>query len=298
MGGRCSFGRCVEVVAARTASELALDGVSVYWTIAGDSFTPTGVVESAPLLGGAVTRIASAQLLASDLEVSNGYVYWANQGTTGAGAIMRAPVSGGGSTLVASEPNNDAIAIAVDATHVYWGSFHQTGSAVRRVLTSGGAATTLSSEPQRRPSAVVVDGSFVYWTRYAEGSLARMPLAGGTVTPLVQGVPQLHTVTRDGQFLYFANSSLIQRVRSDGTSPLTLVQGASAGPQYGFDLAVDATHVYWSDSSGIYRIPLAGGTREQLWAAANSTESPRSSPVVNATHVYWATEGGVLRRTK
>jgi hypothetical protein len=105
-------------------------------------------------------------------------VYWANGST-----VMKAPIGGGNATQLASG-QSFAIAIAVDASNVYWTD--QTAGTVMSVPIGGGSPTTLASG-QNAPSALAVDAMNVYWTNSGNGTVMRVPIGGGAATVLASG---------------------------------------------------------------------------------------------------------------
>jgi hypothetical protein len=72
---------------------------------------------SVPLVGGAVTTIASSQCMPAGITVDETSVYWANSSTNG--TLMKVARDGSNLTTLASAqayPNS----VAVDSNSVYW----------------------------------------------------------------------------------------------------------------------------------------------------------------------------------
>jgi hypothetical protein len=132
-----------------------VDSTSVYWT---NDLLPgrfPGAVLKTPLHGGAITTLASHQILPNSIAVDGSRVYWAT-----ADSLLSAPLAGGTVTTLASGQDGPA-GLALDATAVYWTNFG-TGS-VLSVPLGGGSISTLASG-QSGPLGIVVDGTSVYWT--------------------------------------------------------------------------------------------------------------------------------------
>ena len=98
-----------------------------------------------------------------------------------------------GCLVALASGQENPVALAVDATSVYWtnhgsGQFTSDGS-VMSVPIAGGTPVTLA--PGRvAPGGIAVDASNVYWTEYggngkALGAVMAVPLAGGNPTSLV-----------------------------------------------------------------------------------------------------------------
>ena len=75
------------------------------------------------------------------------------------------------------------VALAADATHLYWTTIGGEG-AVMRVALAGGPPEMLASN-QVWPTAIAVDARSVYWS--VDNKIMKMPRAGGPQTELVDG---------------------------------------------------------------------------------------------------------------
>jgi hypothetical protein len=196
-----------------------------------------------------------------------------------------APVDGGSDAAQAcasTDPivlasNNQAIAIAVDDSRVYWADY----GALRGVAKAGGTPFDVASD-NAGPWRVAVDDDSIYSSSWS-GDLMRIPKSGGTGTIIAHG-PGAGPVRPFGDYLYwlaFQNSedARITRVHKDGTGFETLLTGRHFN-----DIAVDATGIYFVSTEGVGRLPLAGGDVADLAQDYQAWEL-----AVDATNVYWYT---------
>ena len=160
---------------------IAADATNVYWTdtMAGPG-TATGTVNGGPIrgLGGTVPApLATAQNPSTSpgsLAVFNGNLYWVNQASVMAGIpftgnIMRIPVTGGTPVSIQGT-SGSPVALAVDATGIYWLD-GAAGSLLRVPLAGAVTATTLATGQGTGtlPGTVTLDATKVYWTNTTAG---------------------------------------------------------------------------------------------------------------------------------
>jgi hypothetical protein len=187
-------------------SGIVVDATSVYWTT---SFYRGASVMRVPLGGGTPTTLATGQNSPPGIAVDATSVYWTNCSTLlnprakrpKLDGVMKLPLSGGTipMPLVSYQVTPCAIAIAVDATNVYW-----TGSSgtVMKVPVNGGTPATLASS-QDQPEAIAVDGTSVYWTNSLGGTVMKVSLDGGTTTLLVSGQNSPQDIAVDATSVYW-----------------------------------------------------------------------------------------------
>jgi hypothetical protein len=106
-------------------STMGLDAKNVYWVDLGklgaDNFPAlnSGSVVTAPIGGGNVTTIATAQSVPFSLLVAGGTLYWSEYGLSAPGLIMSAPTNGGTVAPLVSGLN-DPSALAISGSTLYW----------------------------------------------------------------------------------------------------------------------------------------------------------------------------------
>jgi hypothetical protein len=154
--------------------ELAVDATTVYVT--------SSDVMAVPTAGGTPTLLVGPDGLsqASGLALQGTNVYWTRlvglvyDGviTPTSSSVMKVSTTGGTPIPLASFPDVlSAIAIAADATNVYWIMGGPSG-AVMKIPVTGGTPVTLASA-QAYPQRIAVDATSVYWTT-SDGTLMKL----------------------------------------------------------------------------------------------------------------------------
>lgn len=196
------------------------------------------------------------------------------------------------------------IAIAVDATSVYWTTFAADGSLMKASLTGQGV-TTLA--PARFSASVAVDATSVYWTSQDMtgsdgpelGSVMKASLSGQNPTALAFGQSSPVSVAVDADAVYWLNADFyrasgdeklgmagtVMTASLSGQNPVTLASG-----QYGpFGLALDSASVYWINLGG--SVAKVGRSGQGL-ATLVSGQSDPDSIAAGANGVYWSNSRG------
>jgi hypothetical protein len=203
------------------------------------------IVLNLPAVGGMVVPYASGQVNPSSVAKGSQSVYWTNEGTpTQPGALMSLPVEG-------LPPNSLEQLTSTDDKVIL------SSSGGGLVYFSGAGLWSLDLEidpPNPIPLAsggiagIAMDATFAYWTDgAASGTVAKVPLVGGSPMVLAQQQATPADVAIDTLYIYWINQ---------GTGPST---------------------------GAVMRVPLSGGTPLTL---ASSQDTPRGL-FVTESGVYW-----------
>jgi hypothetical protein len=190
---------------------LAADADSVYWTTA-------NTVVQCPVsgCGSNPTTLASGQMGPVAVAVDATSVYWSS-----GDAVMKCAIGGcgGAPTTLASKQN--ASAIAVGGSDVYWININDEEPnvrSVRRCAAAGcGGAPTVLVAGLDTPVGIAADAASVYWTDYTDDSSD--PGTGAVMKCAASGC---------------------------GGHPTTL----ASGQDFPTAIALDATSVYWTNAGG------------------------------------------------
>jgi hypothetical protein len=153
---------------------MTTDGAYLYWTTA---TSPTGTIEATALSGdGGTVPLANNLDGPLGITLRDGNLYWVNRGwVADAGSVMTLPADGGTPTTIASGSFH-ALALATDATDVYFvdvGSQKADDGAVLRVPRNGGAVTVVAPN-QGAPVSIAVDANAIYWANQFDGTIMRL----------------------------------------------------------------------------------------------------------------------------
>jgi hypothetical protein len=243
-------------VADGSPSAMVADDGYLYWT---DSMS----LYSTPVGGGEVARLAREPVLSIDnmaLDETGALYYVTGRGLGTNGAVHR--MQNRADTVLASGQN--AISVAVDATHVYYGDASGGIASLRRVPRNGGAVQSVYS-----------CGESCY----------------------------VHAIRVDSANVYFRSTSTghVQALSKSDFSVRTL-SGANSGGQYPVtgEVEANASVVYWNwlggAPYGIFRANADG-----TGFAAVDTSNDDSSWYglrVDDTALYYAHGGAIIRRLK
>ena len=146
------------------------------------------------------------------------------------------------------------------------------------------------------PGDIQIDSTNIYFTfgwGTNQSGLGKLPLAGGTPTPIVTGKSWINRLVSNSTSLFWseygsqpgANGSVSTIAKTGGAS--TSLAGNLAYPT---SLAVDATHVYYAAQGWlIARAPISGGTPETLFTTSGAYDA--FDITIDAANIYFSLTG-------
>ena len=213
-------------------------------------------------------------------------IYWSNVNRSGSNMIGGANLDGTGvnqSFIPLTTPPNF---IAVDQTHIYWGSG---GNAIGRANLDGTAVNESFMTGARGPEGVAVDGNYIYWADLDDNTIGRANLDGtGVNNSFITGASHPEGLAVDGTHIYWANntSNTIGRANLDGTA-VNQSFITSFGASGATGVAVDGAHIYYASYTlGLISRGNLDGTGELPFVGA---QSPLGI-AVDGTFIYWTNQ--------
>lgn len=162
----------------------------------------------------------------------------------------------------------EVLDLAADQTSVYWTSRKAAGQGTVMRLPLAGGTPVALASGQQRPEGLEVRGGFAYWTDGT--SLKKAPVAGGAEITLASGQQYMGGVVAvDSAFAYWVVDQVEHAVRKVPIGGGAIVELVSGG--YPLYLAVDGTSVYWTENFDVKSIPLAGGVPVSLATSRSAT---------------------------
>lgn len=266
-------------------------------TLYGDDKTFTTVTLAAK------TTVVSQLTYPVQFAVDAANVYWTEGGTSG--TVKKAPLAGGAAAALASSLA-DPYGIAVDSANVYW--TEQAGGFVKTMPIGGCGAAAPPACPLtlaaalKNPQYIAVDATNVYFTEFgswntgagarnADGTINKVPIAGGTAVRLAAALNGPQTIRADATNIYWtetANSingaGSVKQVPIAGGAVKTLVSGLS-GSQ---NIAADAADIYyWSGFGAMSRVAKDGGNAIEVFSGMTGTQPL----IADSASVYWTESG-------
>jgi hypothetical protein len=236
------------------------------------------------LLRGLLIPVLLAPFLACGHKSGSSYSGVSSSRDAGPAMTMPPPCSSICFETIASN-QEDALAVTVDATNVYWLNGISNRYSLVRAPLAGGAPVTLDRD-RAAGTDVTTDGTLVYW--YARGALLGVPVGGGAAITIAQTQYFSKGLLTDGADLFYTTGYAILQQPIGGGTATTLVGFEPANNPQG--IAISPTNVYWSELSGhIATVAKGGGGVATLFSNAIDPESV----AVNATDIFWVEFGGI-----
>jgi hypothetical protein len=186
--------------ATQDGLSVASDGTSAFWQ------DLAGLKKSNP--DGGTPFLLQAGTL-SAVTLNGGFVYWG-----GVTSIMKTPVGGSGGAAVTGASVSGEIAIAADATNVYYLSQGN----LSKIAVGGGTPAQLATVGASNGNAfaIAIDATNVYYANGVGGStgkVSKVPIATGTPVTLASMIAGLgSSIAVDGTNVYFISGNDIHSV--------------------------------------------------------------------------------------
>ena len=251
----------------QNAEGLAIDATSVYWTdflASSDPGPARFTVSRVSKSGGAPTLLATLPYNdQGTIAVDANAVYVAGTdgspdggGLSDPGLVLELPLAGGPPIVLASQQQGP-VALALDATSLYW-------------INGGPAVSVTSSAP---------------------GSVVKMPLNGGAITTLAVGPSGSEMTVQGSTLVWYDGSSDVLSMPVTGGVPTTLLHDLLLQA-----MTVDATGVYLLLAGEIDSVPPTGGAVTPV-ASVPLLFAQQTSIAVDATSLYWGSGSDLLKLT-
>ncbi len=291
-GDPCAVGPLVPPVSILASSYLilglAVQGGALYFT------TFDGNMElykyelaggKAAVLLGSIIMNNGVSYAGNNVRLDATHAYWVtDDADTDTGAADEILLDGGDQQALATGQAGGPVALAVDATNLYWADYGTTdGGSVWKVPLAGGPAVELASAMY--PSYLAVDANNVYWSTLSAG-VQEVAIDGGAVTTLVGIDYGSAGIAVDSNNVYFGFDESIEAM-SLATGSISVLANNQTYPQ---GMILDGTTLYWTttgtnetDGGTVMKLPL--GCLEPIELAA--VQDYPSPAIVDATNVYW-----------
>lgn len=238
-----------------------------------------------------MTPSKAPMLSLNDIAIDDEYVFIAES----SGAIVRVPKVGGAPLVIhpgSSSSKFDAMALAVDDTHVYWVGFvppERTEDAmVRRAPKAGGAIEILAKLPAVNVALTSTD-AYVLVRSHEESAVVRIPKGGGTVVTYPLPGRSIHSMITYGDELFLTATAefpspdcVFYRLQSGARA----IEPIECPPFVGGELAVDDRCLYSINGDGdVFCTPKVGGRSHVI---GRYPLGYPSGVVADAESLYWA----------
>lgn len=315
---------------AGATADIALDAANVYWvnTVSTPTkCTPscTWIVQQVPLAGGAASTLATVgnEIVALTSDANN--IYWqegsfvpVSAGCNCGSSIKMLPKSGGTPVVLVDNLLNETLpppppgetpgtwmpigGIAVSGSQLIFGVAGNSSYRIMSIPTTGGSLSTLTSVGSTASIAsgairnIRSDGVNAYWIDPTNTNLDSVPLAGGAMTVVADGL-KLPPGFASGYLAINAGSAFWSE---PGTAPGCCLQAGSGDirtvPLTGGTpstvisfldnpgaLAADSTNLVWTEAWRVGQAPAGGGQTATL---ASGISSVMARIAVDQTTIY------------
>lgn len=278
--------------------DVLINGSDVVWSeTTGATHGESGAIRRIALAGGNATTLVQGgdapRLLGLD---GQGRLSWSEGGGVGVeeGFSRVATLTASGARTVLSGFASPAPNFMVTSTDIFVADRWR----IKRLPIAGGMPETVAAD-DGPIAALTVDTASVYWHRADRVSARKAPIAGGTVSVLIDGGPQspvsgspIH-LGADGSLYWVTGANALVSTPADGSAAFRVV-AASASPCF----IIDAGHAYMvfdalSYPTGLIKQPLSGApssTLSSIWSSCKFTASLPSvlNPLVrDGTDLFW-----------
>lgn len=259
--------------------------------------------------GQATSLIELGEMLPSRIIINGGNVYWTYIWQTPDNSINKIPIAGGEHVqLAATGPY--PIDILVIGNSLYWteGRPHSglTGTGSIKKVPEIGGQVTLVAEGLDAPIRIISDGLDLYFAEQLgaveiytslDGRLAKVPLNGGPVQTLVNGLANLisdESWDMDWTVPFISNDTLAYIADGASIKMVPLIDGSLERlvtfTHPIIDLTMDNYYIYSLDAWGrVRKTPIAGG--QTILLADYQVPPPithRGRIVLRDDNLYWA----------
>jgi hypothetical protein len=231
--------------------DVAIDGVTIFWTNVGTVDYPEGAVLRATI-GDLPTMMTYMEDNPLGIVVDDENVYWLSM-FWGIRGLPHQAVNEFATTFV---DNAYGDALAMDGTQFYWAS----GAGLATASSPGGDPVLLdetSCSPALASPGVAFDASHVYWIDGC-GLLRSVPKGGGEAVSLASGqlaaAPVSRRIAVDDLYVYWLNEAELMRIAKAGGTPEPLAPAGLTTLGYVGAVALTETDIYWSAQMGIWRL--------------------------------------------
>jgi hypothetical protein len=308
LGGGCELGVCQPVTLATSqhnGRDIAVDATHVYWGRGATSQTTSSVQNIRVDGSGSIGPIATGET-GEGLTVAGGRIYWTFSGSL---RSCVAPACTGGPTNYATSTGTTGggIVVASGISRIYFAErapYNTSNGGLYSVALTGGAATRVAGAPSN-PQRLASDATNLYWVNSStyttdqqngDGQVLKMPIGGGTVVPLIQGLRgDLSNIAVGPSAVYFSGSTTVGTVYAGRVYRLPLPNGVGTSPPPIFapvgvsGLIADSNYVYFSTDAAVHRCPHSGCANPPEVIAPG--QDGADGLAQDATAIYWVTRG-------